>query len=330
MALSRLAAAALCRCLLVAAALSGTTTAAPLDYPSRPVRLVVPFAPGGGNDAVARTLAQSLTASWGQPVIVDNKPGAGGLLGGEFVAKALPDGYTVFLGGVGSLAVSPQLKSKPPYDPLTDFAPVLLLASAPMVLVAHPAAPYATLPEMTAYAKAHPGTINYASNGTGSSAHIAALLYESMAQVQMTHVPYKGLGPAMNDLLSGQVPVMFSSLVAIVQHIQAGKLRALAVTGSQRSPLLQQVPTVTEAGLAGYTTGSWYGLLLPKGTPPEIVKQLHAASLRQLARPQVRQSFAQDGADIAGGTPEEFARFLRAEHQRIGQMLRDGRLRVEL
>ncbi len=299
------------------------------DYPSRPLRLIVPFAPGGGNDTVARAVATQLSSALGQPVVVDNRAGAGGVIGADMAAKAAPDGYTLFLGGVGSLAVNPHIVPKISYDALKDFAPVVLLASAPSVVAVNLKTPYKSLPEMTAFAKANPGRINFASNGNGSSAHIATALYETMAGVDLTHVPYKGLAPAMSDLLAGQVDIMFSSVVAITPQIKAGKLRALAITSTKRSALLPDVPTLAELGLTGYEAGSWYGLLVPAGTPAEIVRRLNAESVKALRGGNVRESLSSEGAEVVGGTPEEFARHIRAEHARVGKMIKDGRLKME-
>src|SRR5712692_8831791 len=268
--------------LLSAVLLAGTTWVAAQEYPSKPVRLIVPFAPGGGNDIVARAIAQQLSASLGRQFVVDNRAGAGGMLGADLAAKSPPDGYTLFLGGVGSHAVNPNLHARLPYDPVKDFAPITLIASAPSVLVVHPSLPARTLAEFTALAKASPGRINYASNGNGSSAQLAAVLYESMAGVQMVHIPYKGLAPALVDLLAGEVQAMFSSVVAIVPNIKAGRLRALAVTGKRRAALLPEVPTLDESGVPGYEAGSWYGILAPAGTPQAIVAKLHEAILRTL------------------------------------------------
>jgi len=299
------------------------------DYPSRPLRLIVPFAPGGGNDTVARAVATQLSSALGQPVVVDNRAGAGGVIGADMAAKAAPDGYTLFLGGVGSLAVNPHIVPKITYDALKDFAPVVLLASAPSVVAVNLKTPYKSLPEMTAFAKANPGRINFASNGNGSSAHIATALYETMAGVDLTHVPDKGLAPAMSDLLAGQVDIMFSSVVAITPQIKAGKLRALAVTSTKRSALLPDVPTLAELGLAGYEAGSWYGLLVPAGTPAEIIRRLNTESVKALRGGNVRESLSSEGAEVIGGTPEEFARHIRAEHARVGKMIKDGRLKME-
>jgi tripartite-type tricarboxylate transporter receptor subunit TctC len=298
-------------------------------YPTRPVRLIVPFAAGGGNDTVARVIAQRLSASFSQQVYVDNRPGAGGTVGADAAAKSPPDGYTLFLGGVGSLAVNPNLHARLPYDALKDFAPIVLIASAPSVLVVNTAVPAKTIHEFAALARAQPGKLNYASNGNGSSAHLAAVMYESMAGVQMVHVPYKGLAPALTDLLAGEVQLMFSSMVAIVPHIKAGKLRALAVTGKMRSRLLPDVPTIAESGLPGFEAGSWYGLLAPAGTPREIVMKVNAETVTALNQAAVREHLASEGAEPIGGTPEEFAAHIKTELARMGKVIHDGRIKME-
>ncbi len=299
------------------------------DYPSKPVRLIVPFAPGGGNDTVARAIAEQLSTSLRQPVIVDNRAGAGGILGAEFAAKSSPDGYTLFLGGVGSHAVNPNLHTKLPYDPIKDFVPIILIASAPSVLVVHPSVPANTIQEFAALVKANPGKLNYASNGNGSSAQLAAAMYESMAGVQMVHVPYKGLAPALVDLLGGEVQAMFSSIVAIIPYIRARRLRALAVTGKNRCPLLPNVPTLAESGLPGYEAGSWYGILAPAGTPRDIVMKLNAEIVKALKQPNVHERFASEGAEVIGSTPEEFAARIKAELARMGKVIRDSGIRMD-
>ena len=309
--------------------LAGTLPACAQEYPRKAIRLIVPFAPGGGNDTVARAIAQSAGASLGQPMVVDNRAGAGGILGAELAAKSAPDGYTLFLGGVGSHAVNPNLHARLPYDPVKDFAPITLIASAPSVLVVHPSLPARTLAEFTALAKASPGRINYASNGNGSSAQLAAVLYESMAGVRMVHVPYKGLAPALVDLLAGEVQAMFSSVVAIVPSIKAGRLRALAVTGRRRAALLPEVPTLDESGVPGYEAGSWYGILAPAGTPQAIVAKLHEAIVHALARPEVRERLVSEGAEVIGSTPQAFAAHITAELARMGKLIRDAGIRME-
>ncbi|HZQ71354.1 MAG TPA: tripartite tricarboxylate transporter substrate binding protein [Burkholderiales bacterium] len=314
---------------LLLALLAFAAVAAAQDYPRKPLRLIVPFSPGGGNDTVARAIGSQLAAQLGQPVLIDNRAGAGGIVGAELAAHSAPDGYTLFLGGVGSLAVNPNLHAHLPYDALKDFAPITLLASAPSVLVAHPSIPAATIQAFTAYARANPGKLNYASNGNGSSAQLAAVLYESMAGVRMVHVPYKGLAPALVDLLAGQVQLMFSSMVAILPHIKAGRLRALAVTGRERSALLPEVPTLAESGLPGYEAGSWYGILAPAGTPAPIVARLHEELVRALQDPQVRERLAAEGAQTVGSSPAEFERYIAAESARTGKLLRDANIRME-
>jgi tripartite-type tricarboxylate transporter receptor subunit TctC len=299
------------------------------DYPRRPVRLIVPFPPGGGNDIVARAVAQELGKSLGQQFVVDNRAGAGGAIGAELAARSPADGYTLFLGGVGSHVVNPSLHPKLSYDPIRDFAPVTLIASAPAVLVVHPSVQAASVVELTALAKANPGKLNYASNGNGSSAQLAAVLFESMAGVRMMHVPYKGVSQALVDLMSGEVQLMFGTIVAISPHIKAGRLRALAVTGKSRSALLPDVPTLAEAGLPGYEAGSWYGILAPAGTPGPIVARLNAEINQAMRQPEVRERLAAEGAETIGGTPEEFALHIKAELARMGKLMREAGIRME-
>ncbi|MGE5096657.1 MAG: tripartite tricarboxylate transporter substrate binding protein [Betaproteobacteria bacterium] len=314
------------RAILYVLGLAATAVFAAADYPGKPIKLIVPFAAGGGNDAVARTIAQKISAGLGQQVVVDNRAGAGGVVGAELAAKSPPDGYTLFLGGVGSHAINPSLHRNLPYDPVRDFAPVCLVASAPLILVVNPSMPANSVAELIALAKSKPGALDYASNGNGSSSHLAAVMFESMTGTKMTHVPYKGLSPALVDLLSGRVQLMFSSVVAILPQIQSGKLKALAVTGTARLASLPNVPTVAETGVAGYQASSWYGILAPAGTPREIVLRLNAEINRALAAPEVRNAFAVEGAVGGGGTPEDFATHIRAEMQRLGEVVRQAKL----
>lgn len=299
------------------------------SYPSKPIRLIVPFAAGGGNDSVARLVGKSLSASLGQQVVIDNRPGAGGVLGAELAAKSSPDGYTLFLGGVGSHAINPNLHERLPYDPIKDFAPIVLLASAPLILVVHPSVPANSTLEFTALARSKPGELNYASNGNGSSSHLAAVMFEAMAGVKMVHVPYKGLSPALTDLLSERVQLMFSSVVAILPHIRAGKLRGLAVTGSKRLSSMPELPTLAESGLAGYEASSWYGVLAPAGTPKEVVARLNAEMVKALDQPEVRSSLLAEGAEPVGGPPEKFAAHIKSEKERLGKLIRDAKIRLE-
>jgi len=312
----------------LAASLAATAVLAQV-YPGKPIRLIVPFAAGGGNDNVARLVGKRLADSLGQPAVIDNRPGAGGVVGAELAAKSAPDGYTLFLGGVGSHAINPNLHAKLPYDPIKDFAPVSLLAQAPLVLVVHPSVPVHDVAEFIAYARAHPGRLNFASNGNGSSSQLAAVMFASMAGVDMVHVPYKGLAPALTDLLAGEVQLMFSSVVAILPHIKAGKLRAIAVTGAKRLASMPELPTIAESGLPGYEASSWYGILAPAGTPRDIVVRLNAELAKALEQPEVRNSLLAEGAEPAGGSPERFAAHIRAEMERLGKIIRDAKIRLE-
>jgi tripartite-type tricarboxylate transporter receptor subunit TctC len=306
-----------------------TAVALAQDYPARPIHLVVPFPPGGGNDTVARAIAQQMGPALGQPVVIDNRPGAGGSVGAEAVAKAPADGYTLFLAGVGSHAANPNLHARLPYDPVRDFAPITLVASAPSVLVVNPGVPARSIAEFTAYARAHPGKLNYASNGNGSAAQLAAAMYESMAGVRMVHVPYKGIAPALQDLLGGEVQLMFGTIVALVPHVQAGKLRALAVTSRKRSALLPDVPTLAESGLPDYQAGSWYGVLAPAGTPRAIIDRLHETIVKALRQPEVAKRLAAEGAEVIGSTPEEFGAHIKAELARVASVVRAAGIRME-
>jgi tripartite-type tricarboxylate transporter receptor subunit TctC len=320
------------RSLVFAAALAASLIPAAVlgqAYPSKPIRLIVPFAAGGGNDNVARLVGKRLSDSLGQQLVIDNRPGAGGVLGAELAAKAAPDGYTLFLGGVASHAVNPNLNDRLPYDPIRDFAPVVLLASAPLVLVVHPSVPADSVKAFVALARSKPGQLNYASNGNGSSSHLAAVMFDSMTGVDMVHVPYKGLSPALADLLSGRVQVMFSSVVAILPHIKAEKLRGLAVTGSRRLPSMPNLPTIAESGLPGYEASSWYGVLAPAGTPREIVARLNSELVKVLDQPEVRGSLLAEGAEPIGGTPEQFAAHIRSEKERLGKLIREAKIRLE-
>jgi len=303
-------------------------SAAEMSYPSRPIRFVVPFPPGGGNDITARTIGTKLTDAWGQQVVIDNRPGAGGVIGAEIAARAAPDGYTLFLGGVGSHAINPAMHKQLPYDPIKDFAPVSLIAIAPLLLVVHPGITATSVKELIALARAKPGQLNFASNGQGGSSHLAGELFKMLGNVDMTHVPYKGFGPSLTGLLSGQVQVMFSSIVPMLPQVKAGKLRALAQTGPKRASAVPDIPTVAEAGLTGYQTASWYGVLVPAKTPAPIVDRLSVEVKRIAELPDVRGRMSAEGADPVGSTPAEFAEHIRGELARWRQVIERAGLRA--
>lgn len=281
---------------------SGTLPAWAGDYPDRVVKFVVPFPPGGPTDALARHLAEGLRARFPAGVVVDNKAGAGGNLGAEAVAKADPDGYTILFGTSGPLAINKSLYSKLPYDPLTSFAPVIYVGSLPNVLVVNANLPVKTLPELIAYAKANPGKLSYASSGNGASSHLAGVLFNKMAGTQILHVPYKGTGPALNDLLGGHVQMTFTDVLTALPHIQAGKLRALGVTSAERSNVLPDVPTIAEQGLPGFDVSVFFGIVAPKGTPADVVGKLNAAFASALNDPAIRSAFTGQGIILTTDT----------------------------
>jgi len=317
------------RLLLYVAGAAFAVTAAAQDYPTKPIRFVVPFPPGGGNDTMARTIGYKLTEAWGQQVVIDNRAGAGGIIGAETAARSAPDGYTLFLGGVASHGINPNLHAKLGYDPVKDFAPVSLIAAAPLILVVHPSVQAKSVKELIQLAKAKPGALNFASNGKGGSSHLAAEMFMMMTATDMVHVPYKGLSPALTDLLSGQVQLMFSSTVAILPQVRAGKLRPLALTGAKRSPAMADIPTVAESGVTGYETASWYGVLAPAGTPRAIVNKLSREIVRIVQLPELRERMAAEGADPVGGSPEEFAAHIKRELARWSKVVKQARLQAE-
>ncbi|HEV7391527.1 MAG TPA: tripartite tricarboxylate transporter substrate binding protein, partial [Burkholderiales bacterium] len=291
-----------------------------------PIRFIVPFPPGGGNDTMARAFGQKMSEDFAQPVVIDNRPGAGGNIGAETAARALPDGYTVFLGGVGSHGINPNLQAKLPYDPIKDFAPISLIASAPLVIVVPPSLPIKTVSDLVQLAKARPGELNYASSGSGTIAHLSAELLNSMAKIKLEHVPYKGTGPALTDLLAGRVQVMFNSAVSILPQVRSGKLRALAMTAAKRSAAMPDLPTVAESGVPGYEAASWYGVLAPAGTPRPIMEKLNSEIVRIARTPEVRERLAADGADPVGSSPEEFAAYIKLELARWARVIDQARI----
>jgi tripartite-type tricarboxylate transporter receptor subunit TctC len=287
-------------------------------WPAKPVRIVVPFAPGGTTDILARALGVELGKAFGQPFLIDNRAGAGGNIGTELVAKAAGDGYTLLMGTVGTHGINKSLYAKLPYDPQKDFAPVTLVAAVPNVLVINAERArqlgIQSVKDLIAYARKNPGKLNMASSGNGTSIHLAGELFKSMTGTYMVHFPYRGSAPALQDLLGGNMDLMFDNLPSSLPHIKSGRLKALAVTSTQRSAALPEVPTVEEAaGLKGYEASSWFGLLAPAGTPPEIVNRLRDESARALARPDVKDKLAAQGAIAVGNTPQQFAAFIDAE-----------------
>ena len=285
-------------------------------WPTRPVRLVVPFPAGGFSDLLVRVMTPRLTERLGQPVVVDNRPGASGNIGADIVAKAPADGY-VLLANSGNFASNAALFTKLPFDSIRDFAPVTLLAETPLLIVVHPSLPVKSIRELVALAKSRPGDLNYASSGVGTTGHLAAELLKSMAQINMVHIAYKGSGPNMTAVLSGEAVVTFPNMPAAVLHVRNGRLRALAVTSARRSQLMKELPTVAEAGYPGYDLAGWLGVAAPAGTPPEIIKRLHADFVAVVSVPEVRAKFVEQGADPVGSTPAEFGRYVESQIARL-------------
>ena len=293
------------------ALLCAAASAAAADFPSKPVRLILGFPPGGATDLVARAIQPRMSAALGQQVVIDNRPGANGIIAGELTARADPDGHTIFFGHIGVLVISPAIQ-KLPFDPLKDFAPVGLAVSLQNILIAHPTLAARTVKEFIALAKAKPGQINYATSGIGSPGHLAVLL-ESMTGIQLNHIPYKGGGPAITDLLAGHVPAFFAVISTGVPHVQAGKVRGIAVTGARRAEALPEVPTIAEGGVAGYAATNWYGLLAPAKTPAAVIDRINREMTAALKAPEVVEGLKARGIDATPGSPAEFAAFIRSE-----------------
>ena len=308
---------------------AAATAAEPAAFPSKTVRFVVPFPAGGPLDIAARLIGHEMTLAWGHPVIIDNRPGAGGNIGADLVAKAPPDGHTILMGAVSTHAINVSLYRRLPYDPLADFAAVALVANVPNVLVVHRSLPARDVRGLIALARARPGQLHFASGSTGSAGHLAGELFNTLAGVRMTHVPYKGAAPAVTDLLGGHVELMFDNLASALPNVQAGRLRALGVTTRARAAELPAVPTLHEAGLKEFDIGTWFGVLAPGATPPAVVTALNAAVLRALDLPAVRDRLRAMGAPPAGGTPAQFAALIRSEIAKYEKIVRASGAQVD-
>ena len=309
-------------------ALLAAGASAQSSWPAKPIRLISPFPPGAVVDTLCRTIAVPLGEALGQPVIVENRPGAGGNIGMDIVAKAPADGYTIGMGGIAQHAINPSVYARMPFDPVRDFAPIIFVARNVNVLVVHPSLPAHDVRELIAYARANPGKLSFGSAGAGTSQHLAGELFKQLAGIDMTHVPYKGAGPAVSDLLAGQIPLMFVDISAVLGHIRAGKLRALGVTSRTRTPLLD-VPTIAEQGLPGFEVNAWFGLLAPAGTPREIVSRLNAETAKVLRSPATLERLQGLGLTAEPGTPEEFAALITSELARWGSIVRAANIRAE-
>jgi tripartite-type tricarboxylate transporter receptor subunit TctC len=308
-------------------AMAGVVHAAE-TYPSRPIRMIVAYPPGGGTDQVGRVLADQLTVTLGQNVVVDNRGGATGNIGTELAARAVPDGYTLLMGNVAPNAVNVSLFKKLGFDPVKDFAPVSLVAVTPNILVAHPSMPVKTIKELIAYAKAKPGTLNFPSAGVGSSSHLAGEMLKSLAGISMVHIPFKGGGPALVAVIAGEVQIMFATMPAAMPHVKSGKVKPVAVTTAKRSQAMPELPTIAESGVKGYEASTWYGLLAPARTPPAIVTRLHADTVKILAGP-TRQRLEAQGFEPEGGTPTEFAAYIKTEIVKWAKVIKDAGIPAE-
>ncbi len=320
------------RTVVIAAALGFaivTPAASGQSYPAKPIRFVVPFAPGGSTDLLARFLAQQLTTALGQTVVVDNRAGAGGVMGAEMTARAPADGYTVMLGSAGPLTINPNIRDKTPYDTLRDFAPITLATVSPFTLVVHPASPAKNVKELIALAKAKPGELNFGSAGNGSVGHFSTEQFMTLTGTKLVHVPYKGAGPAVTDLLGGRLNLMFENLPTIIPHVRSGKLRLLGVGTLQRSALAPEFPTIAEEGVPGYDSATVFGVLAPAKTPPAIIGKLNAEMVKILKSAQGKTALAERGLEVVGSTPQEYGTQIKDEFTRYGRIAKAAGIRVD-
>ena len=298
-------------------------------YPDKPIRLILSVPAGATPDVTARLVTPGLAQLLGQPLVVDNRPGAGGLIGAEIVSKAAPDGYTVFISSPGALTILPHLRKNVPYDTLRDFAPVSLISIGPFVLITHPSVPAKTVKELVALARAQPGKLNYASAGSGVANHLAMELFKHMAGVDITHVPYKGAPQAVTDVLAGHMNIMFNSIAPIVGHIKAGRVRVLGIASAKRSPQLPDVPTISEAGVPGFEAVNWFGMFAPAKTPKRIITRLNEAVVKVVRLPEIQSQFAALGADVVGSSPEELAAFIRRDMEQYAKVVKLSGAKVD-
>ena len=319
-------------CVLVVSGLSGITGAQAADawssYPARPIRMILPASPGGPVDVIARTVGVGLAEALGQPIVMDNRAGAGGIIGAEIVARAAPDGYTLLFAHSGPLAIEAALQSKLPYHPLKDFAPVSLVAASPYALIVNPSTPARSVKELIALARARPGKFHYASGGVGTGIHMAGELFNLAAGIKIVHVPYKGAGPSMAALMGGEVDMMFNGVSSALPHVKAGRLRAIAISSAQRSPLLPDLPTVAESGLR-YETSGWYGLVAPAGTPKPVTARLQASLHKALNAPEMKERLAAQGIDGIASTPEQLTKHLREELDKWDKVIKAAGLKAQ-
>ncbi|MBM3357364.1 MAG: tripartite tricarboxylate transporter substrate binding protein [Betaproteobacteria bacterium] len=316
------------RCLMLLAAALAAPVAAQ-SYPSKPVRIVVPYAPGGTTDILTRAVGPKLTEAWGQPIIVDNRPGASGMIGAEIAAKAPPDGYTLLMSYTAEIAITVSLFKKISYDPLRDLAPISLGAVTPLILVVHPSLPVKSVKELIALARAKPKALPYASAGNGSPAHLAFELMQRSGKIELTHVPYKGAAPAVVDLVGGHVVMFFSGMPPAMPHVRSGRMRALAVSTAKRSPAAPEVPTMAESGMPGFDIPTWFGLFAPAATPREVITKVHGDFVKALGASDVKARLIPEGAEPSPMTPEQFGQFVRSETAKYAQIIRDSNIKPD-
>ncbi len=317
------------RTCLALAALAVAAAASAQPFPSKPIRIIVPYPPGGTSDILARSVGQKMGEAFGQPVVVENKPGATGNIGADFVAKSPADGYTLLLADIGSLAIAPSVVATLPFDPVKDFAPVVMVAYSPHLLVVHPSVPAKDVKELIALAKAKPDSLNFAVSGLGGANHLAGIDFAQRAGIKWTYIPYKGGSQALTDMVGGQAQVMFNGMLATYPFVKDGKLKALAISSAKRFAAAPDLPTVAESGLAGFETGSWQGIVAPAGTPPEVVRKLHATTMAILSTPEMKERLDKAGVEVRAMSPEQFGDFIRGERDRWANVVKESGARFD-